>query len=79
MEGENHFVIAPVPGGTLTHAEASYHSLYGEVTSRWEENKEGIQYTVSVPANCTAEIILPEGRQETVGAGTHVYSSLLSQ
>ena len=79
VEGENHFVIAPVPGGTLTHAEASYHSLYGEVTSRWEENKEGIQYTVSVPANCTAEIILPEGRQETVGAGTHVYSSLLSQ
>ena len=29
-DGENHFLIAPVPGGTLTHAEASYKSLYGE-------------------------------------------------
>ena len=73
VEGENHFVITPVPGGTLTHAEASYHSLYGEVKSRWEENEEGLKYTVSIPSGCTAEIILPDGRQETVSAGEHVY------
>jgi alpha-L-rhamnosidase len=71
VEGENHFVIAPVPGGTLTHAEASYHSLYGEVTSRWEKNEEGLKYTITIPANCTAEIIFPDGRQETVSAGRH--------
>ena len=73
VEGENHFVIAPIPGWPLTHAEASYRSLYGEVVSHWEKNEEGIQYTVSIPSGCTAEIILPEGRQETVSAGTYVY------
>ncbi len=73
VEGENHFVITPIPGGGLTHAEASYRSLYGEVKSRWEKSKEGIKYTVAIPANCTAEIILPDGRNETVNAGEHVY------
>lgn len=75
VEGENHFVIAPVPGGTLTHAEASYRSLYGEVTSRWEKNEEGLQYIVVIPSGCTAEIILPDGRRETVSTGEHVFFS----
>ena len=71
MAGQNHFVVAPVPGGTLTYAEASYHSLYGEVKSRWEKNEEGVKYTVTIPANCTAEINYPDGRQEIVSAGKH--------
>ena len=79
VEGENHFVIAPVPGGILTCAEASYHSLYGEVKSRWEKNEEGLKYNIAIPVNCTAEIILPDGRRKTVSAGEHVYSGLLSQ
>lgn len=29
VDGENHFVIAPIPGGTLTYANACYKSLYG--------------------------------------------------
>ena len=59
VEGENHFVIAPVPGGTLTHAEASYLSPYGKAESRWEKTEIGICYTITIPANCTAEIRLP--------------------
>lgn len=77
VEGENHFVIAPVPGGALTRAEASYQSLYGEVKSRWKKNEEGLKYTVTIPVNCTAKIILADGRQEVVRAGEHVYFSLL--
>ena len=77
VEGENHFVIAPVPVGALTRAEASYQSLYGEVKSRWEKNEEGLKYTVTIPVNCTAKIILADGRQEVVRAGEHVYFSLL--
>ena len=73
VDGENRFVIAPVPGGTLSHAEASYRSLYGEVKSRWEKTEQGVKYTVEIPANCTAEICLPDGRTETVTAGVHEY------
>ena len=69
VEGENHFVLAPVPGGTLTHAEATYKSLYGEVKSLWEKTDSGVKYEFEIPTNCTAEIRLPDGRTEKVGAG----------
>ena len=40
--GENRFRIAPIPGGTLTHACASFDSPYGLVESRWERQKLGL-------------------------------------
>lgn len=73
VEGENHFVITPVPGGTLTHAEASCQSLYGEVKSRWEKTESGIQYSITIPSNCTAEIRLADGRTENVTAGKYQF------
>ena len=72
-EGENHFVIAPVPGGVLTHAEASYQSLYGKVESRWEKTESSVRYTVTIPSNCTAEIRLADGRTENVTAGKYQF------
>ena len=74
VDGENHFVIAPIPGGTLSHAEASYQSLYGEVKSRWEKTESGVEFAFEIPANCTAEIILPDGRKETVRAGNYQFT-----
>ncbi|MBQ9663125.1 MAG: family 78 glycoside hydrolase catalytic domain [Oscillospiraceae bacterium] len=72
---ENHFVIAPQPGGTLTHAEGSYKSLYGEVKSRWEKTDSGVSFEIEIPANTTAEILLPTGETHTVSAGTYLYKS----
>ena len=42
VAGENHFVIAPRPGGTLTYAKAGYDSVYGRVESSWrkEDSKQ---------------------------------------
>lgn len=74
VDGENHFIIAPLPGGPLTHAGASYRSPYGKVESRWEREGEKITYTVTVPANCTAEVQLPGREPETVAAGTRTYT-----
>lgn len=72
-DGENRFVIAPIPGGTLTHASASYQSLYGKVESRWEKTEGGVRYTVTVPPNTTARVILPDGGEHIVGAGQHTF------
>lgn len=69
----NTFVIKPVVGGTFKYAKASYNSVYGLIESGWERNGEKTVYTVKLPCNCTAEIILPSGTQ-TVGAGEHRYS-----
>lgn len=66
----NTFRIAPQPGGSLTHASLSYDSVFGRVTSAWERADDSVRYTVTVPANTTADIQLPGGTRRTVGAGT---------
>lgn len=73
VDGENHFMIAPVPGGTLTRAEGRYDSLYGRVTSRWEKDGDKVRIEIVIPANCEASIRLPDGRVESVKAGRHHY------
>lgn len=71
--GENTFAITPRPGGTLTHATATYKSIYGIVSCGWKKTDKGWNYTVSVPANCSAEISLPDGRRQTLGAGEYQF------
>ena len=71
VTGENHFVIQPLPGGQFTHAKARYQSIYGQVVSGWVRQDDGAVYTVTVPANCTAEILLPDGQTRSVGAGEY--------
>ena len=73
-DGERRFLIAPVPGGTLTFAEGSWRSLYGEVKTKWEKNGNATLFTVTVPANCTAQVRLPDGTQHDVTAGTYSYT-----
>ena len=74
VDGENHFTVAPRPGGHLTHAEAGYDSLYGRIESGWKKKDEHILFTVTVPVNCTALVRLPDGREEVQGPGTKNYT-----
>ena len=74
VTGENHFTVAPHPGGSLTFAGAAYSSIFGEVESRWEIKDGKKVFTITIPCNCTAEVILPGGRTEKVSAGTYTFS-----
>ncbi len=74
VDGENHFIIAPRPGGHFAYAKASYTSIYGRVESGWEAADEGYLLTVVIPANTSADILLPNGRRETVCSGTHQFT-----
>ena len=73
-DGENHFIIAPRPGGHFRYVRASYDSICGTVESGWEKQDGKTVYTFTVPASCEAEIRLPSGRTETVGAGLYRYT-----
>ena len=44
-----HFVLKPVPGGTLTWAEGSYHSMSGLVAAGWKKNNDNFEYHFTVP------------------------------
>ncbi len=74
VAGENRFVIAPLPGGSLTFAEARYNSVFGMVESRWEKKDGKTVYRVRIPANCEAEIRLPVGTAQTVGPGEYSFT-----
>lgn len=73
VTGANSFKIAPKPGGKFTHAKLEWLSEYGKVSSGWKRKDNGIEYSVTVPSNCTAEISLPDGTQLSVTAGTYVF------
>lgn len=74
VDGENHFHIAPVPGGSFSFAEAKYTSLYGTVHSRWKITDDGFCFDVTIPPNTTAEIQLPRGERGSFDAGTYSFN-----
>lgn len=74
-DGENHFRIAPRPGGDFRHAAAEYRSVYGLVRSGWRIEEGKTIYTVTVPAGCSADIFLPDGTHRAVTAGEYVLES----
>lgn len=73
MAGDRHFVIAPREGGSFTHATASYDSIYGTVSSGWVRQADKTVYTVSIPVNTTAEVVLPDGTSREITAGEYTF------
>ncbi|MBO6000106.1 MAG: family 78 glycoside hydrolase catalytic domain [Lachnospiraceae bacterium] len=73
-DGENHFIIAPRPGGHFTFAKADCLSVYGRVTSGWKRENGKTVYTITIPANCTASVVLPGGMKQDVRAGKYTFT-----
>ncbi|VZH91483.1 unnamed protein product [Fusarium fujikuroi] len=67
--------IAPVPGGNLSHASATYVSQYGTISTDWTVTKGKFHLKVRVPPNTKARVTLP-GTQKTkiVGSGYHEFT-----
>jgi len=74
VDGENHFTLAPKPGGSFTFAEARYNSVYGKVECGWKKTDDGYTFTVSIPANTTATFVLPDGSRQALLPGTHAFA-----
>ncbi|MRX64824.1 Bacterial alpha-L-rhamnosidase [Maribacter sp. RZ05] len=58
--------IAPIPGGPLTSAEASYHSPYGKISSAWKKENGSFYLNVTVPPNTTAIINIPGNTEKEI-------------
>jgi alpha-L-rhamnosidase len=69
--GFRHIVIKPVPGGGLTHAKASYNSIYGLVSSEWVIADSTFSLKVEIPANTTATVIIPEKYHSKISEAAH--------
>ncbi|OJJ50602.1 hypothetical protein ASPZODRAFT_55063 [Penicilliopsis zonata CBS 506.65] len=78
------FRVAPIPGGTITSAQAAYETPYGRAETRWQiVDGDQFELHVSVPPNSTALVILPHEWEGTVmpdtgrwvGSGSHSFHS----
>jgi alpha-L-rhamnosidase len=73
VDGENRFLIAPIPGGTFTFIKAEYASLYGTVCAQWQQTENGYRMEVNIPPNTTAKIQLPNKEKIFVVTGTYEF------
>jgi alpha-L-rhamnosidase len=74
VDGENHFVIAPHPGGSFTQASFEYDSIYGKVSCGWKKQEDGtFTYEIVIPSNTTADVVLPEGKNDTIVSGSYSF------
>ena len=66
-----------IPMQVLLSAEIrdSYDSACGRIGICWEKQEEAFNLRLSIPANVTAEVILPDGSARMLGSGTHELSA----
>ena len=66
--------VAPRPVGSLSHADVSHQTVFGEVRSRWQREAGRIDMTVDIPPGARARIVVPNGRVALVGSGQHRFT-----
>ncbi|MBR2289032.1 MAG: hypothetical protein IJ865_12370 [Clostridia bacterium] len=67
-------MIRPQPHPLMKYASATYDAPQGTVCSGWAYINGEVEYTVTVPGNCTAQFTAPDGRQLMLSPGTHTFS-----
>ncbi|GAA1374690.1 alpha-L-rhamnosidase [Streptomyces beijiangensis] len=65
-EGYRQIVVRPRPGGQVTSASARFASLYGPVTTQWQQKPGSFVLECTVPPNTTAEVWVPTDRPDRV-------------
>ncbi len=61
--------IAPALDVRLDWVDARYHSVRGPIATRWERVNGGVVLTVEIPANTTADIVIPNPDGAAVRVG----------
>jgi len=69
--GWKKFIIKPAVVGDLTWVKAHYDSPYGRILSHWRKENGKFILNVTVPANSTATVVLPDGSSHQVDPGAH--------
>lgn len=62
----------------ISYADVSYRSPYGKIISNWKKTLQHLEWDITIPANTTAEVHLPNGKIERIGSGSYHYSVEIS-
>jgi alpha-L-rhamnosidase len=69
--GFHHLIIHPHFDPALPQLHVEYDSAYGTIVSDWQQREH--RFTISIPANTTATVTLPNNKVENIGSGAHTY------
>jgi alpha-L-rhamnosidase len=69
--GYHRLSIAPQPLPGLDWASTTHETPYGRASVEWRREDGRISITATVPANASAAVRLPDGREFDVAAGRH--------
>ena len=64
--GFKSIIIKPIPGGGLTWAKGHYDSPHGRIASAWSSEGRRFDLKVSIPANTTALVFIPDADASAV-------------
>ena len=70
--GYRHLTIQPHFDAALPQLHVEYDSVYGTIISDWQQSTH--TFTITIPANTTGVVVLPDGRSNPIGSGTHAYT-----
>jgi alpha-L-rhamnosidase len=68
------FTVAPLPGGGLTSAAATFRSPRGVIATDWTVANGTFTVAVTVPPGSSCEVVLPSGSARHVPAGRFVFA-----
>ena len=64
--GYKHFLLSPHVGGGLTYAKGHLETMYGPIRSDWKIDKGEFVYTIEIPVNTSAQVVLPHAALQEV-------------
>jgi alpha-L-rhamnosidase len=77
--GYESVLIAPVPGGGLTSANASLRSRHGTISVRWELEGDILTVVAELPDGIDGILRLPGVPDQPIGGGTVTASAVLTE
>lgn len=72
--GYKHICLHPHTDKRLGFLKAGINSRCGRISSFWYYDTDKVNFEFEIPGNTTAEVILPDGRCETITDGKYMYS-----
>ena len=55
----------------INFINGAYESIYGTIHSKWKKVNGKLHWDITIPANTTATITLPDGTSREIGSGNH--------
>ena len=68
-------IIKPHPHDSIGFVNAVYQSPVGQIQSSWRYEGKTIHYEVKIPSNTSATVILPNGKEHQITAGTYSFTT----